>query len=179
MGWESMTRYTSGHFIDHVYSNNQIVRIDKSAAQSTELLEGYTFNEPVLWTGSTTPYKLYNNQTLSVYLLGESPVPPLEGSTTVYGIKIDLVTNEQLYKTEDRSYIGTYDAKTLTHNSLGELVGVDYYFATSISEAKQYAQSNNITFPVPAEVESDVWLWGAYYGLDNTPQAMKAYVAIE
>jgi hypothetical protein len=179
MGWDSMTRYTSGHFIDHVYSNNQIVRIDKSASQSADLLEGRTFDSPVLWTGSTAPYKLYNNQTLSVYLLGESPITPLEGSTTVYGIKIDLVTQERLYKTEDSSYIGTYDAKTLTHNNLGELVGVDYYFATSIQEARQYAESNNITFPVPLEVEPDVWLWGVYYGLESIPQVMKAYVAVE
>lgn len=174
-----MTRYTNGHFIDHVYSNNQIVRIDKSAAQSADLLEGYTFNDPVIWAGSTDPYKLYTNQTLSVYLLGAPPLKKVSGDGTVYGLKIDLVTQERLYKTEDLSYEGPYDTRTFTYNTSQEIVGIDYYFTASIEEAKQYAELHSLTFPVPSTVESAVWLWGAYYGIGSAPQVMKAYVAVE
>lgn len=176
------THYMSGKtFVDHVYANGEVVRIDKSAAQQADLLAPYNFSGNVLWAGSTNPYKLYTNNTLSVYCLSsELPLPKaFPGTVGLYGVKIDTVTNEKWYKLEDHSYSGTYDVKTETYTEDGTLVGVDYYWVASVESAKTYAETHALTFPVPESQENNVWLWGAYYALGSTPLVMKAYVEVE
>lgn len=173
--------YMQKDFVDHVYSNGEIVRIDKSASLQADLLSGLEFTDSVLWAGSTAPYKLYTNQTLSVYCTTTS-LPfnkPLPFGGGFYGIKLDTVTGEKWYKIEEYDYSGDYDVKTCTYTESGELVGIDYYFEGSVADAKAYATLHGLSFPVPASVEQDVWLWGVYYGLESTPQVMKAYVAVE
>lgn len=177
---ERMQIYLSGQpFTDHVYVNGQIVRTDKSAGQQTDLLAPYTFSDPVLWAGSTNPYKLYENTTLSVYCAGLTwPVAgkTFVGDSGLYGIKIDTVTGDKWYKLEDHAYSGTYQVKTETYTEAGVLAGIDYYWEASVQNAKEYASTHGLPFPVPESEESKVWLWGVYYGLGNTPLVMKAYV---
>lgn len=187
MSWESFTRYLSGNFIDHVYANNQVVRIDKSAAQQTDLLSSYTFDDPVIWAGSTTAYKLYENTTISVYCSGTVPLSlsncPHEGADESYGIKIDTVTNTRMYKVQDWTYEGSMDCAVYTYDSSGNRIGKDWYIACSVTKAKEIATKYSLSFPCPESVENDAWCWGVYGEATDTggwrPSLMKAYVAVE
>lgn len=179
MSWAKFDRYITGQdFTDHVYANGQVVRVDKSAAQCADILSGYSFEDTPIWAGVTAPYKLYNNETLSVYCVG-APSFISTDLNTLYGIKIDTVTNTRLYKFQDFDYLGMFDCKVATYDSTGNILGFDYYFESSISDAKSFATLHNLVFPVPQDKESSVWVWGAYYGLDKDPQVMKAYVEVE
>lgn len=173
--WSSFGRYAGrDYFEDHIYSGGQLVRIDKRGIDCADILAGHNLQYPVIWAGLTAPYKLYSEDTLSVYLNGTPPFG--DQSLTTYGMKIS--SQETLYKLEDLEYSGPYDLKTNTYSSDQVLLGVDYYFTATVEEAKAYAAEHSLVFPVPSELENLVWLWGYYYGLEDTPQTMKAYVEV-
>lgn len=177
------TYFSGKPFEDHIYAEGKLVRIDKDAKTQAPYLFDLDLPGNPIWAGFTEPYKLYENPTLSVYVHGLPQIPSnyhTDFTQGFYGIKIDQVTGERLYKVEDHSYPGGFYAfRTLTYNEQEELLGVDYYFYAKVAEAKAYAHIHDLVFPVPEELESKVWLWGSYYGLEESPKVMKAYVEIK
>lgn len=170
--------YMSGlPFTDHVYENKQVVRIDSSAAQVSELLQHYgvTTTENIIWGGLTKPYGIYTNPTLSYYKAGTAPF----GNNTWYGVKKDLETGVLTYKVEDPSYNGTAASKASHYSSNGIILSYDLYYYWTVEQATEFCTENNVPYPATPFVEPRVWIWGVSYSLQNTIIAVKAYVEVK
>ena len=175
--------YISGEpFVDHVYAEGNLVRVDKSAKQMRTHLDELPFDtSKAIWAGVTNPYKHpYKYPSMSVYIAGNPPidVPHLGW----YGIKYDYGNSDILYKIQDIETVNPFSsitaqcsAKTFTASG-EELPYYDYYLESTVEEMRAFCEEHSLAFP--CEDTTNIWYWGVTtHG--SLPMVVKAYRAME
>lgn len=183
-------------FTDEVYVNGSVVRTDKNIAAVPELLEEVktafpefaSFLETSAIAASDTPSyrEPYENRTISIMCISDSVPSQFNAKFTEmpqFSIKFDMTSLKAMLKVNVRpedapaellKFADIPAQATHIHEDDGVQAYTDFYGRAHPEDIRAFCTTHGLTYPIPEELENEVWIWSFVYHY-NTPYLVKAY----
>lgn len=183
-------------FTDEIYVNGSVVRTDKNISAVPELLQEVKTTFPAFATfldnsaiaASDTPSyrEPYQNRTISIMCVAKEIPSQFNAKFTEwpqFSIKFDMTTQKAMLKVNTPPHDASPELLAFAdisaqaihiHEDSGLQPYTDFYGRAFPDDIRDYCTKHGLTYPIPENIEDEVWIWSFVYHY-HTPYLVKAY----